>query len=174
MNTYLKAFLFLVSFCLFHYGYEITELAFLKPFCGTNESVFQHLKMAFWGYALLCLVEFFLLRRHPKNEVNNFLYSRMLSAVLLPWVVLLTWYLLPAVLGKVKSLFFEVLWSVLVTYLSGLFVIQIEKETEKTRFEIGTRVTICALVAISAFLFVMFTYKLPWIDLFVNPETLNR
>ncbi|RKY16220.1 MAG: hypothetical protein DRP63_05750 [Planctomycetota bacterium] len=173
-NIYLKAFLFLLTFCLFHYGYEITGMAFLKPFCGTNESVFQHLKMAFWGYALLSLIEFLLLKRRIKGSINNFVYSRMLSAVLVPWVILLTWYLLPAVLGKVESLFFEVLWSVLVTYLSGLFVIRIERETEKIQFQVGTRVILCVLVAISIVLFVVFTYRQPWIDLFVNPETLNK
>ncbi|RKY19108.1 MAG: hypothetical protein DRP63_01120 [Planctomycetota bacterium] len=174
MNIYLKAFLFLLAFCVFHYGYELTELAFLKPFCGTNESVFQHLKMAFWAYVLLSVVEFALLKRRQDPKIRNFVYSRMLSAVLLPWVIVLTWYLLPGVFGRVGSIFIEVLWAVLVTYLSGLFVVQIEKEVEKVQFQVATKVVLLALTVISAFLFVLFTYRLPWIDLFVDPQTLTK
>ena len=149
-------------------------MAFLKPFCGTNESVFQHLKMAFWAYVLLSLVEFFLLKKREDTKIKNFVHSRMLSAVLLPWIILLIWYLLPGVFGRVESLFVEVLWAVLVTYLSGLFVAQIEKEVEKVQFQTATKVVLITVTAISAFLFVLFTYRLPWIDLFVNPETLTK
>jgi len=174
MNIYLKAFLFLLAFCLFHYGYELTGMAFLKPFCGINESVFQHLKMAFWAYVLLSLVEFSLLKKRQDTRIKNFVHSRMLSTVLLPWVILLIWYLLPGVFGRVESLFVEVLWAVLVTYLSGLFVAQIEKEVEKVQFQTATKVVLITVTAISAFLFVLFTYRLPWIDLFANPGTLNK
>jgi len=48
----------LFSFSLFHFGYEITGWGFLAPFCGVNESVFQHLKMAFWGYLLVAVGEY--------------------------------------------------------------------------------------------------------------------
>ena len=102
------------------------------------------------------------------------MYSRMLSAVLVPWVILLIWYLLPGVIGRVGSIFIEVLWAVLVTYLSGLFVAQIEKEVEKVEFQVATKVVLVALTVVSAFLFVLFTYRLPWIDLFVDPETLTK
>ena len=173
MNVYLKAFLFLLAFCLLHYGYELTGIAFLKPFCGTNESVFQHLKMAFWAYVLLSLIEFALPKKRKGTGTKNFAHSRMLSAVLVPWVILLIWYLLPGVFGRVGSLFVEVLWAVLVTYLSGLFVAQIEREVEKVQFGAATKIVVVALTAISAFIFVLFTYRPPWIDLFVNPETLK-
>jgi len=172
MNIYLKAFIFLLAFSLFHFGYELTGTAFLKPFCGTDESVFQHLKMAFWGYVLLSVVEYFLLKKRIKEKIKNFWYSRIFSTVLIPWIIVLTWYLLPAIFGRAKFLILEVLWGTLITYLSGIFVAQIEKETEKTQFKIGTRIILLILIVISVFLFILFTYKLPWIDLFINPEVL--
>jgi len=92
--------------------------------------------------------------------------------VLIPWIIVLTWYLLPAIFGRAKFLILEVLWGTLITYLSGIFVAQIEKETEKTQFKIGTRIILLILIVISVFLFILFTYKLPWIDLFINPEVL--
>jgi len=172
MNIYLKALLFLLSFSLFHFGYELTEWSFLKPFFGTNESVFQHLKMAFWGYFLLTMVEYFWFKKRIKEKIENFWYSRVLSIIIIPWIVMQMWYLLPAIYGRAEYLILGVSWAVLVTYLSALFVIQIEKETEKIQFHVKTKIFLLVLFVILAFLFTLFTYKLPWIDLFVNPEVL--
>jgi hypothetical protein len=171
MNIFLKSFLFLLSFSLFHFGYELTGWVFLKPFCGINESVFQHLKMAFWGYTLLTGAEFLILKKKG-HKIKNFFYSRMLSTIIIPWIMILTWYLLPAIYGRAGSLILDLTWAVLITYLCALFVIQIEKETEKIQFNIWTKVIISILYIISVFLFILFTYKLPWIDLFINPEAI--
>gem|GEM_PF-6335425 len=60
-------------FSIFHFGYELIKSPLLKPFCGINESVFQHLKMAFWGYALLSIGEYFLLKKRNKEKNQKFL-----------------------------------------------------------------------------------------------------
>jgi len=175
MNIYLKSFIFLLIFSILHFGYEITGWKFLIPFCGINESVFQHLKMGFWAYLLLIiLIEYPVLKRKNKKIISlpNFWYSRLLSLIIMPWVLLIVWYLLPAIYGKVKIELFEALWSIGVTYLSSLFVEYIEKDTEKTEFNLTSRYIILFLVFVLAFLFIRFTYKLPWIDLFINPESI--
>ena len=145
-------------------------MVFFKPFFGTDESVFQHLKIAFWGYVFLTVFEYFFLNSHVKEKIRNFWYSRILSAIIIPWIIVLTWYLLPAVYGRVESLILDLSWAILLTYLSGLFVIQIEKETEKARFDVKTKIILLILLTNSVFLFILFTFKLPWIDLFINPN----
>lgn len=104
MNVYLKALLYLFSFSVFHFGYELTGWTFLTPFCGINESVFQHLKMGFWGYILLSGIEYFSIRKKIKGNIVNFWYSRIFSTIILPWITVLLWYLLPAVYGRANSL----------------------------------------------------------------------
>jgi len=47
MNIFVKSLLYLIMFSILHFGYDLTHLIFLIPFCGVNESVFQYLKMAF-------------------------------------------------------------------------------------------------------------------------------
>jgi len=179
MNNYLKALIFLFVFLMLHFGYELTDWTFLTPFCGTNESVFQHLKMAFWSYLLLTvLIEYpFIRKKIEKRKANktiivigNFWYSRLLSVIMLPWIMLIVWYLLPAVYGKAESLLVDLIWVIAVTYLSCFFVGYIEKETEKIEFRLSTKYIILFLVLTSGFLFVWFTYKLPGVDLFTNPE----
>jgi len=101
MNLYLKSFLYLLIFSGLHFGYEFTHFAFLVPFCGINESIFQHLKMGFWAYFLASGIEFALKRKNRFQ--SNFWYSRLFSSTLVPWFIFLlflglffsfgTWYL---------------------------------------------------------------------------------
>jgi hypothetical protein len=175
MNIYLKSFIFLIVFSILHFGYDLTGWAFLVPFCGTNESVFQHLKMAFWAYLLLTVaIEYPFVRKKPekaqddKNScgLSGFWYSRLLSVIILPWFIVIIWYLLPALYGKVELVWVDLVWAIAITYLSSLLAGYIEKDIEKVKFGLATRYVIMFLVFVSALLFIWFTYRLPWIDLF--------
>ncbi|MCX7795812.1 MAG: DUF6512 family protein [bacterium] len=170
MNIYLKALIYLFLFGLLHFGYDSTGLEFLKPICGTNESVFQHLKMGFFAYLFTSLIEYRIIKRRFKG--NNFWYSRILATILVPWIIFLIWYLVPAIYGKV-TLVLELSWALIVTYISGVFAGIIEKEVEKLKISLGFRTTVLALFIVSIFLFIWFTYRLPWIDLFVDPLKLE-
>ena len=167
---YLKGLVYLVIFSILHFGYELTQWSWLTPLCGVNESVFQHLKMSFWAYIFTSLIEYALVRKRY-TEKGCFFYSRMLSAVILPWITALIWYIVPGIFGRIESLSLEVLWAVVSTYFSCVSVIIIEQNLNE-RFEAGFRVVVLILFVVSAILYVWFTYKLPWIDLFVNPELL--
>jgi len=130
--------------------------------------------MAFWVYLLLTiLIEYpFIRKKSDQIRLANFWYSRILSAIELPWIVTIVWYLLPAIYGKAKSLLVDLVWALAVTYFSPLFMGYIEKDIEKVEFSLKTKYIVLLLLFVSAFLFVWFTFKLPWIDLFTNPENL--
>jgi hypothetical protein len=181
MNVYLKAFIFLIVFSLLHFGYEATGWTPLTIFCAVNESLFQHLKMAFWSYLLLvALIEFPLLIKKIAEEKTgktiagsgSFWYSRLLSVIILPYIVLIVWYLQPAISSRLKSDWIDLAWAITVTYLSCLLIAFLEKDTERIKYQLSSRYIILLLVFISGLLFVLFTYRPPWIDLFINPETL--
>ncbi len=91
---------------------------------------------------------------------------------MVPWFILLIWYLVPALFGKVESLTIELGWSILATYLSGIAGVMMEKSVEKGTITAGFKITILVLFFISAFFYISFTYQLPWIDLFQNTELL--
>ncbi len=171
MNIFIKSFIYLVVFTLLHFGYDITGWIFLKPFCGIDESLFQHLKMAFWAYLITSLLEA-LLVKNTLHSRSRFWYPRLFSAIILPWVTLLIWYLVPAVFGKLHSNIVEVFWAIFCTYFGVFIVVLFEKTIEKNEFGLPAKIAILLLFLISAFLFIRFTYKLPWIDLFVNPTLL--
>lgn len=172
MNMFIKTVIYLGLFSLLHFGYEMTRFPWLKPFCGINESIFQHLKMAYWAYILASIIEFFSLKK-KKAPGPGFITSRMLAAVFVPWVIVLVWYLAPATVGKIKSPGIELVWAITVSAFSGVSGIILEKNVESAgRLSLGLKLLAIFLVLAAGFLFVAFSYNLPWIDMFVDPASL--
>ncbi len=170
MNIFIKPIIFLVLFSILHFGYDLTNWRFLTPFCGIDESIFQHLKMVFWSYLFTSIIEYLLIKKKIEKN-SSFWYSRFLSTIILPWYVFLIWYLVPAIFGKTGSSTVELFWALISSYLSGLFAAITEKHNGKSEFDSASRIVIIVLLVASAFLYIKFTYQLPWIDMFVNPES---
>lgn len=169
MNIFLKAFIYLVIFSVLHFAFDLTGWTFLKPFCGTNESVFQHLKTAFWAYLLASFVECFSVKK--KSIVDkSFWYSRLLATTFVPWTIFLVYFLGPATVGKFPASSLELTWAILVSFFSGLAGGLIEKQLEGQKMTFAFRSLIIFLFLSSAFLYVVFTYRLPWLDMFRAPE----
>ncbi|MGQ9800599.1 MAG: DUF6512 family protein [Candidatus Saccharicenans sp.] len=169
MNIILKAFIYLIFFSVLHFGYDLTGWPFLKLFCGVNESIFQHLKMAFWAYLLASLVEYPVLKR-KKKKYESFWIPRFFSASIVPWTIFLVWYLAPATGGKLSPSYLEIIWALVVSFFSGLAGGLIERTLEEQRLAFCFKVLVIFLVVVSAFLYITFTYNLPWIDMFRAPE----
>ena len=169
MNVFIKSIIFLIIFSILHFGYDLTHWSFLKPFCGVDESVFQHLKMAFWAYFFSSIIEYFVLKKK-----SGFWYSRLLSTIILPWFIFLIWYLVPAFFGKLTSSTIDLIWAIFTSYASAVIAGIFEKNLEKTSLDLSFKIVIFTLFIISAILYILFTFKLPWIDLFVNPEILRK
>lgn len=169
MNLFFKSFVFLITFSVLHFGYDLTQWEFLKLFCGVDESVFQHLKMAFWAYFLTSLIEYLGIR-----EKSSFWYSRFLSTIILPWFIVLVWYLVPAFFGKLTSSTLDLLWAIFSSYIPAIMAGIVERNVEKTSVNLSFKIVVIALLIISTLLYILFTYRIPWIDLFVNPEIIKH
>jgi len=169
MNIFLKAFIYLVLFSGLHFCYDLSGWSFLKPFCGVDESIFQHLKMAFWAYLLASLMESLAFKGQRKKP-ESFWIPRFFSAAIVPWTIFLVWYLVPATVGKLRLSFMELIWALLVSYFSGLAGGLIEKNLQGHRLSFGFKVLVVFLAVVSASLYIVFTYSLPWVDMFRAPE----
>ncbi len=167
MHPLAKGFLYLALFSLLHYGYELTGLSFLRPICGVNESVFEHLKMGFFAYGFLSCIEYFLAKERERGQ--SFFFSRLTSNLFIPWILFLLWYTGQAIWGKNNSWIGELAWAFTVTVLAGTFGSIMEHEVAKKSFPSATRLVFLFLWGASLFLFVRFTYHPPAIDLFALP-----
>ena len=170
MNIFIKSLIYLFIFIILHFGYELTQWSFLTPFCGINESVFQHLKMAFWAYLFTSGIEYLVIIK--KKRARNFWYPRLLSTVIVPWFTFILWYIAPALFGRIGCLILDLIWAVSITYGAALIAGIMEKVTEKSQVTVGFKIGVWILIIVSAFLYIRFTYRLPWIDLFISPEAL--
>jgi len=169
LYIYLKGLFFLTIFSIFHFAYEIFPSPVLVPICAINESVWQHLKIAFFSYFVLNLVEFVFRRRSIQNK-SGFIFSRLLTTIVIPWFVFILWYTMAAFYGRLEILLLEVIFASIVTLLSGTVCATIELNIEDKHFTRNFKAFILIIFVISASLYVIFTYKLPWIDVFIVPE----
>lgn len=96
---FLKTFLYLIIFALLHFSYDLAKLEFLKPFGGIDESIFQHLKMAFGSYIIASLIEYSYLKKRFKSFFNFFI-PRLFSAITIPWII---FFLLVIILAVISA-----------------------------------------------------------------------
>jgi hypothetical protein len=168
----LKSFIFLVLFAILHFLYtNVSANPFFQAIAGTDESVFQHLKMGFFGYLLLIGIDYVLVRFMMKKEINasSFVFSRFISSLLVPWLIFIIWYIVPAIVGHEIGLARELSWALVVVLFVGIKASLLDENTEKIEYNLPAKVILIALVIISIIIFVMFSFNLPWIDVFVLP-----
>ncbi|HOJ87470.1 MAG TPA: DUF6512 family protein [Pseudothermotoga sp.] len=166
-----KAIFFLGVFSVLHFGYELTNWTILIPFCGTDESVFEHLKMGFWAYFIVSAIEYFISKR--KIQIGNFWFSRILSAVFVPWFIVVIWYIVPAIIGHVESLIVELIWAFVVTFISGIMGCILERSVQQIPLNKGLGTLIIVMFVFSVIFYTRFSFSKPWVDLFINPMDIN-
>lgn len=170
MHPASKALIFTAIFTVLHFGYELTEWKVLILFCGTDESLFQHIKMGFWGWLLCSLMELILLR----NRSIALLYSRVLGTILVPWFILLLWYVLPGTLGRSPWVLLEIIWGIICVLLPGFAIAAMERELSQRPPARPMLIITGCLLVLALFFFIRFTLSPPWIDLFINPAGIPR
>lgn len=166
MKLLIKLLLFLIIFAILHFSYDIFGFSMLKIFSGTDESVFSHLKMAFWSYFFITLIDYFYSK---KRKVEFSFFISLLINNIIPWFIVIIWYIVPAIYGKIHSDFIEILWAFVVLIVVGAGSIIIEKNLVSAKITTITKIFILSFFLISIFFYTYFTFFKPWIDLFENP-----
>ncbi len=165
---YLRSAVFLIIYIILHYLFDLLPNIVIELISGINESFYQHLKVAFYSYLILTLIEFIIF----KNKINvreNFLYSHLLSTILIPWVIFILWFIGPALIGQFENIVIEIIYANIITYLSVITISILEQSYGKVDFTRVVKVAILILLIISIMEFTIFTFELPWHDMFVEP-----
>ena len=165
----LKVFAFPILFIPLHFAYDWTGSTFLAIFSGVSEGTFQHAKIGFYAYLLVCLLEYAWLRRQLPNR-GRFFFSRLGAAVFLPWLMILIWYQAPAILGQpMPQEWLEVVYAVLTTTLLAWVCALLEADLEKVEFSKAMKIILIVLAGASIELFTIFTFNTPWAGFFTHP-----
>jgi hypothetical protein len=163
----IKAAAFLPIFLVLHYAYRWLPWPGLAWFSSTGEAVYQHMKISFFAYGVLCGLEYVLAR--PADR-QRFVDTRLLAAVLVPWGIFFGWYIAPALYGgPLPSEALEIVYANLITLGVLVIVGIIERSLEGFAFPRRLRRVLWIMAGILALEFVIFSYRAPWTDVFTVP-----
>jgi len=165
---YIRSLIFLVIFIILHYTYDWFPNIVFQIFSGTNESVFQHMKIGFYAYIILILLEYGIFRKDISNR-GNFFFSRIFSAVLYSWVMFLFFFFSRVVYPNEFHFVVEILVAQIATYVSVLVLGFIEVELNKIEFSKRMKVITIVLLVLLIIEFTAFSFYLPWHDLLADP-----
>ncbi len=161
-----KVVVFMTFYSLLHFLYEMAPSVITQAISGTNESLFQHMKIGVFAYFFTNFLELLIYRKALQSK-TGFLYSRVLSNLLLPWLIFVTWYPIPTLMGQAfPATWMEVLYSILVMMLVCILLIIIERSTEKLEFPLPARIILLILFVVHIYLMIVFSFQLPYYTAF--------
>jgi hypothetical protein len=132
-----------------------------------NESVFEHLKLAFWPLFFWWLLGYVLYIRQGKGDVNRWFLAAMSTIFVSPLFILVFYYTYTGALG-IHSLLLDILSLPLSLLIAQSLAVHIY------RYARGPRWAVPAFIAAAIFLivvFALFTYQPPRIPMFLDTST---
>jgi hypothetical protein len=157
------------GFLILHYSYDFLPILPIKIISGINESFFQHIKVGFFAFLIVNLIEYFIRRKDIEN-MESFIFTRVFSTTILPWFIFIIWFIAPAYYGPINNVAIEILYANIALILSGICILAIEQTMESATFQALSKVVIISLFFVSISLYIIFTFNLPWADVFAVPS----
>ena len=145
-----------------HFTYELSgNSPIVGSFSPVNESVWEHMKMAFWPSLLWLIVEYVPLRK----GTNNFFAAKALGAYVMVFAIPLIFYSYTSFTGE------SFLVIDIASFVAAIFLGQIVSYkilTFKPLRRVGERIA-CLMLFLLGASFVLFTFYTPHLQIFQNP-----
>jgi hypothetical protein len=156
-------------YAILHLGFGSAPEPILLLLGCPNESLFQHMKMAFFSYSLVSVAEIAFSARVRRPAP---LAARAISAVLYSYLALIFWLPLPMLFGLLESTALEVAYSCVVLAVCLAVVLAVEERLEQPAVASRALVGAAALAwAASLLVFSVLAFKAPPLDVFEDPAT---
>jgi hypothetical protein len=147
---------------LFHFTYEWSGYQpIVGVFSAVNESVWEHLKLAFWPSLLYVIVEYRLI----KKETNNFFLAKTFGIYVMPIVITATFYSYTAITGE--SIFLIDILSFILAVIIGQLA-SYKLLTYKQFSDKYEKISLTALFLLGV-AFIIFTFYPPHLPIFQDP-----
>lgn len=154
-------------FIILHYTYDWSQNIVFHLFSGIDESNFQHWKIGFFSYWIFTGIEYLFLRKQLENK-TGFLYAHVIGALIFPWITFIFWYTVPLI-GPISILWIDIAYSIIACFLSIIAVSYIERACKQMEYNRSLKVILWILTIILCIEFIVFSFKLPWADVFADP-----
>lgn len=123
--------------------------------------------MAFYSYLILTIIEFIVFRKEIDDR-KKFLFSHLLSAIILPWLIFIL-FLIAAMFFGERNFIIEIIHANIILYLTALSISFFELEIKEIEFSKRFNWLILIFLVILIMEFTIFTFNLPWHDIFADP-----
>jgi hypothetical protein len=153
---------------LMHFVYEWSgNSTIVGIFAPINESVWEHLKMAFWPMLIWWLVGYFLLSINNKISAEEWFVSCVIAELICLLVIVSFYYTYTGALG-IESLILDIFSLFLGVAVGQCLALHVYKYKKFNHYCLYIAVTILIFMAIT---FIVFTFYPPHIPLFEDPST---
>lgn len=140
---------------LYKYGGKKNWMAIISP---VNESIWEHLKLAFYPTLLFTLFEFLIIKPTP----TNFLTAELIGIYIMIFFILITEWIYPKIVKRNILLIdlFIFFVAILISQLSSYFIFN---NLEAIKI---ADVAIFVIIFIQTLIFTLFSFKPPKLELF--------
>ncbi|GAB4423574.1 MAG: hypothetical protein Kow002_13130 [Anaerolineales bacterium] len=148
-----------ILYVFFHEIYDLTGGNVLGVILGEGiESIYAHMKMLFYAYLLVALIDYFI--RRKEIELEKFLYARMLILAAVPWMMIIMYYAVEAS-GIHLPRIADLSLALFATALGIYFSIRLEEPFEAMPLR-GSLKAMIALAFVTALItYVGFSFQVP-------------
>jgi drug/metabolite transporter (DMT)-like permease len=146
----------------FHFTYELSgKLAIVGAFSAVNESVWEHLKLAFWPSVIWLLIEYLLIRK----LTSNFFISKTLGACTMIALIPIVFYSYTSITGG------SIFAIDIATFIVAVIVGQIASYIllNKNQLSRNTDKVALIILVILGIAFIIFTFYPPHLPIFQDP-----
>ena len=153
-------------FILFHQIYDILGGGWLGSVLGEGiESIYAHMKMYFYAYLLVCLIDYGLQRKQIVST-GSFWYPRLLIASSFPWMSIAIWFI-PVALGFDLGSY-ELAYSFGLTAIGLYFAFRLEEGLENIKLRPALKAMIWLAFVAALITYIGFSFHVPN-DFFIAP-----
>ncbi len=146
-------------FVVFHQIYSWTGGNLIGTLFGEMfESVYTHMKMLFYAYLCVSLIDLFL--RRKSVALQPFLYSRMLLLASMPWMMIAMFYA-PQAIGFAVEGTAELIWGIVMTGVGLYFCIRMEEPFESMPLRNAAKAMIALAFLAAVITYVGFSFAVP-------------
>ncbi|MFX0049539.1 MAG: hypothetical protein ACFE8G_15505, partial [Candidatus Hermodarchaeota archaeon] len=158
---YIRGFIFFGIFIVLHYMYDLFPNVLFQIISGINESIFQHMKIGFYSYIIIVIIEFFVFKRKITDKIK-FLFSRIFSTIFYPWVMFILFFFTRVVYPWQMHFSVEIILAQVTTYISVVVLSFIELGIIKIEFGKRLKAILVILIILLIIEFTAFSFYLPW------------
>lgn len=153
---------------LMHFVYDWSgQLTIVGIFAPVNESIWEHLKLAFFPLLFWWLLTYFIIIKEKKISVTQWLFS-CVTALLTSSIFIMSFYYTYTGAFGIHSLFLDILSFILGVAVAQILAYHIYQYAKLTPLLAVSSIILLFLLIIA---FIIFTFEPPEIPLFQDPLT---